>query len=142
MYKFLQYTVHDAMTLSPLTVAPDTTLHALEELFETHDFNGIPVLDPDGNLLGMATKYDLLRAFVMTPAAPIPRYRLIMDKPVSSIMTTNPVTVTPDLPLSRVLEYLIETQTKSFPVVNDQHRLIGIISREDVLKALHRAIDD
>ena len=140
MYEFLKYTVRDAMTLSPVTTTPDTPLRELEKIFETHDFNGIPVLDKVGRLIGMVTKYDLLKAFIFTPAAPIPRYRVIMDRPASSVMNTEPLTVTPDMPLSRLLQELVEIQTKSFPVV-ENGRLIGIISREDVLKALRRATE-
>ena len=137
MYEFLKYTVKDAMTPSPLTTTPDTPLRELEKIFEAHDFNGIPVLDKAGRLVGMVTKYDLLKAFIFTPDSPIPRYGLIMDRPASSVMTHDPVTVTPEMPLSRLLQELVEMQTKSFPVV-ENGRLVGIISREDVLKVLRR----
>ena len=140
MYEFLKYTVRDAMTPSPVITTPDTSLGELEKIFETHDFNGIPVLDEKGQLVGMVTKYDLLKAFIFTPDAPIPRYRVIMDRPASSVMNTDVFTVTPDLPLSRLLHELVERQTKSFPVV-ENGRLIGIISREDVLRALRRATE-
>lgn len=140
MYAFLKYTVKDAMTPSPLTVTPDTPLRELEKIFETHDFNGVPVLDNAGRLVGMVTKYDLLKAFIFTPDAPIPRYGLIMDRPARSVMAPEPLTVRPDLPLSRLLQMLVEMQTKSFPVV-EEGRLVGMISREDVLQALRRATE-
>jgi CBS domain-containing protein len=137
MYEFLKYTVKDAMTPSPLTITPDTPLRELEKIFETHDFNGIPVLNKEGHLVGMVTKYDLLKAFIFTSDSLMPRYGLIMDRPASSVMTLDPVTITPDMPLSRLLQELVEMQTKSFPVV-ENGRLVGIISREDVLKVLRR----
>jgi CBS domain-containing protein len=140
MYEFLKLTVKDAMTPSPLTITPDTPLRELEKIFETHDFNGVPVLDKEGRLVGMVTKYDLLKAFIFTPDLPIPRYSLIMDRPASSVMTLNPVIITPEMPLSRLLQELVEMQTKSFPVV-ERGRLVGIISREDVLKALRRTTE-
>ena len=138
MYEFLKYKVKDAMTPSPLTTTPDTRLRELEKLFETHDFNGIPVLDDQQRLAGIVTKFDLLRSFILTPDAPIPHYEEIMEQPAWSVMTTDPVTVAPELPLTRLLELLVELQTKSLPVVQDG-RLVGIISRENVLKALRRA---
>jgi CBS domain-containing protein len=137
MYEFLKLTVKDAMTPLPLTITPETPLRELEKIFETHDFNGIPVLDKEGRLVGMVTKYDLLKAFIFTPDSLMPRYGLIMDRPANSVMTLNPVTITPEMPLSRLLQELVEMQTKSFPVVEGD-RLVGIISREDVLKALRR----
>ena len=138
MYEFVKYKVKDAMTPSPLTTTPDTTLRELEKIFETHDFNGIPVLDDQQRLVGIVTKFDLLRSFILTPDAPIPHYQEIMEQPAWSVMTTDPVTVTPELPLTRLLELLVELQTKSLPVIQNRH-LVGIISREDVLEALHRA---
>lgn len=137
MYEFLRCKVKDAMTVSPITATPDTPLGTLEQLFEAHDFNGIPVLDKQGRLVGLVTKFDLLKAFILTTDSPAPRYTDIINLPASSVMTTNPETVSPDLPLSRLLQQLVEMRTKSFPVVEND-RLVGIISREDVLKALHR----
>jgi len=138
MYEFLKYLVKDAMTPSPITTAPETPLWKLENLFETHDFNGIPVMDKQGRLVGMVTKFDLLKAFILTTDSPIPNYDAIIQQPAESVMTTDPETVSPELPLSRLLQQLVEMRTKSFPVVQDG-QLVGIVSREDVLKALRRA---
>ena len=52
-------------------------------------------------------------------------------------MTSCPETVHPDTPLTRVLEKLVSTRWKSLPVVQDG-RVVGIVSREDVLQALRR----
>jgi CBS domain-containing protein len=138
MYEFLRYKVKDAMTPSPITTTPDTPLWKLEQLFETHDFNGIPVVDKGGRLIGMVTKFDLLKAFILTTESLVPHYDDIIKCSAESVMTTDPETVSPELPLSRLLQQLVEMRTKSFPVVQDG-QLVGIISREDVLKALRRA---
>jgi CBS domain-containing protein len=53
-------------------------------------------------------------------------------------MTRELVTVGPDLPLTRVLQELVETRNKSLPVL-DGTRLVGVVAREDVLRALRRA---
>jgi len=138
MYEFLRYRVADAMTRQPVTVTPDTTLSELEALFTEHDFNGVPVLDPAGALAGFATKLDMLKAFRLRPDTMVPPYEQIMAQPVSAVMTSEPVTVPPDRPLTRVLDALVEHRVKSFPVV-ETDRLIGVIAREDVLAALRRA---
>jgi CBS domain-containing protein len=138
MYEFLRHSVKDAMTPSPVTVSTSTALRAVEEIFEAHDFNGVPVVSQDNFLLGMMTKFDLLKAFIFTPDAVVPHYNQIMEQPVKTVMTVNPETVMLDLPLSRLLQQLVARQVKSFPVV-DKGFLVGIISREDVLRALQRA---
>lgn len=138
MFEFLQYRVADAMTRDPVAVTPTTRLKDIEHLFESHDFNGVPVVDDARHLLGMVTKFDLLKAFTLTTRAIAPHYDEIMEQPAEAVMTREPLCVTPDLPLSRLLQKLVELRTKSFPVVEGE-RLVGIVSREDVLKALRRA---
>ena len=138
MYEFLQYQVRDAMTADPIVISPKAKLREVEELFETHDFNGVPVVDERWRLLGILTKFDVLKAFSLDPQAIAPRYDAIMEQVIETVMTRDPVSVSPKLPLSRLLQKLVEMRTKSLPVVEND-RLVGIISREDVLKALRRA---
>ncbi|MEZ5584825.1 MAG: CBS domain-containing protein [Candidatus Competibacteraceae bacterium] len=94
MYEFLQYRVKDAMTPEPVTTTPDTPLRELEAIFEERDFNGVPVLDEAGNLIGLVTKFDLLKAFTLSPKSIIPHYDDIMKQPASSVMLQEPLTVT------------------------------------------------
>jgi CBS domain-containing protein len=89
-------------------------------------------------LVAIVTKLDLLKAFVFTPDSIVPHYVEIMQRPVGDIMTRAPVTVEPDLPLTRVVDLLISTRNKCFPVVEDG-RVVGMVAREDVLAALRRA---
>lgn len=132
------------MTPAPITTTPDTPLREVEKIFAVHDFNGVPVVDNAGRLVGLVTKFDLLKAFMLTSETILPHYNSIMEHTVESVMRRDPVTVTSDLPLSRLLQQLVEMGVKSFPVVQvvDNDRLVGIISREDVLKALRRATED
>ncbi|MFO7639829.1 MAG: CBS domain-containing protein [Candidatus Competibacteraceae bacterium] len=138
MYEFLHYQVRDAMTTDPITIHPGTRLREVEELFEAHDFNGVPVVDPQQHLLGVLTKFDLLKAFCFDEQAMVPPYNEIMEQTAATVMTRDPVCVSPQLPLSRLLQKLVEMRTKSLPVVDDD-RLVGIIAREDILRALRRA---
>jgi CBS domain-containing protein len=101
-------------------------------LFETRDFNG------ERCLLGILTKFDLLKAFSLDTQAMVPHYDRIMELTAETVMTREPVSVEPHFPLSRLLQKLVEMRTKSLPVV-ENGRLVGIIAREDVLKALRRA---
>ena len=139
MYEFLDYRVCDAMTPDPVGVAPEASLAETEALLEKHDFNALPVVGPRGELLGVVTKLDLLRAFRFTDDHMFPPYEEIMAQPVRSVMTEDVTTVTPRTPLTRVLETLVRIRSKSVPVVDDG-RVVGIIAREDVLAALRRAV--
>ena len=138
MYEFLHYQVRDAMTADPITIDPDARLREVEELFEVHDFNGVPVVDSRRRLLGFLTKFDLLKAFCFDEQAMIPHYDEIMEQTAETVMTRDPVCVSPQLPLSRLLQKMVEMRVKSLPVVDDG-RLVGIIAREDVLRFLRHA---
>ena len=138
MYEFLYYRVRDAMTPNPVTISPSTPLSEVEALFERQQFNALPVVDDTMHLLAIVTKLDILKAFSFTPASIVPHYHEIMQRPINEVMTSNPIVVDPEWPLTRVLERLIQTRNKSFPVVHDGH-VVGIIAREDVMRALRRA---
>lgn len=140
MYKFLQYTVADYMTKDVVTVSVQTTLRELETLLDRHTFNGVPVTATDNQLLGVVTKLDVLKAFRFSTEVQVPHYDEIMDGTlVEAVMTREPVTVRPDLPLTRVLMSMIELRNKCFPVADEDGALRGVVAREDVLRALHEA---
>lgn len=138
MYEFLEYRVKHVMTARPVVIGPDTTLGEAEALFERHDFDSLPVLDGDGRLVGVLSKLDLCRAFAFGTVSKLPHYDEIIAQPVASVMTREPATVEPDLPLTRALQKMIEARHKSLPVLEDG-RLVGIVAREDVLRAVRRA---
>ena len=137
MYQFLEYHVSDFMSRNGVVVGRHTPLEEAERLFERHDFNMLPVVD-GSRLVGVLTKLDFLKAFSFGENRLLPHYREILRQEVGSVMTPNPATVTPDTPVTRVLEKIVETRYRSFPVV-DQGVLVGVISREDVVAALRKA---
>ena len=139
MYDFLDYRVEDVMTRTPISIGPDTPLSEVEAIFEKHDFNALPVVEGAGELVGLLSKLDLLRAFRFTDDKMFPPYEEIMRRPARSVMTRDLATVRPRTPLTRVLEKLLDTGNKSFPVV-DEGRLVGMVAREDVLEGLRRAV--
>ena len=137
MHRFLELRVRDYMTRQVMTLAPATPLRDIEQEFATHDFNGFPVVE-DGKLVGVVTKFDVLKAFVFTKASVVPRYRELGARAARDVMTRDVITFSPDVPLTRVLQTLVDFRVKSFPAV-EGHRVVGIISRTDVLRAVHDA---
>lgn len=138
MYRFLECRVADYMTPAVVTVLPDTPIYELERRFVLHDFNGFPVVQPDGTLLGVVTKFDVLKAFIFTPETVVPQYEELSRRTAVEIMTRDVITFAPETPLTRVLQTLVDARVKSFPVL-DSGKLIGIIAREDVVRALRDA---
>jgi CBS domain-containing protein len=138
MYRFLECTAARYMTRSVITVTREATLHELGKLFEQHDFNSFPVLE-NANLLGIVTKFDFLRTFAFTTAQMLPHYDDLMRRSAGEIMTQEVVHVEPAAPLTRVLELMVSLKTRSFPILGPERQLLGIISREDVMRALREA---
>ena len=138
MYRFLECTAGHYMTRSVITVTRQLTMRELEQLFEKHDFNSFPVVE-EGNMLGIVTKLDFLRTFAFTTGQMLPHYDDLMRRPVIEAMTEAVVHVEPAAPLTRVLQLMVNLKARSFPVVGAQGQLLGIISREDVMRALKEA---
>jgi len=139
MYEFLEYEVRDVMS-KPTVVGPGATLAEVEELLEKTGFNGVPVVGDGSTLVGFVTSLDLLDAFRFGTESILPQYDDTMRKPVSDVMQQTPDTVNPRTRLTRVLERMVETRNKSFPVVDPRDGgLVGIVAREDVMRALRRA---
>jgi CBS domain-containing protein len=141
MYRFLEGTADQYMTRPVTTVTRETTMRELEVLFEKHDFNSFPVVE-HGKMLGIVTKFDFLRAFAFTTGQMVPQYDELMRRSVAEMMTEAVVHVEPEEPLTRVLQLMVSLKSRSFPVIGPDHQLVGMISREDVIRALREATQD
>ena len=137
MYEFLDYQTADVMSHAT-AVRAETTIAEAQAILEKNGWNSLPVVDAGERLLGVVTSLDLLRAFAFPEDTILPRFSDVMRRPVSEVMSRDAQTVCPRTPLTRVLQKLVDTRNKSFPVIDDD-RLVGIVAREDVMAALRRA---
>ena len=135
MYRFLACTADQYITRAVTTVTRQITMRELAALFDKHDFNSFPVVE-SGTMLGIVTKFDFLRAFAFTTGQMVPHYSELMRRPVGEMMTEAVVHVEPSTPLPRVLQLMVSIKARSFPVLSPERQLLGMISREDVMRAL------
>ena len=138
MDSFIDQVVADHMTRNVVTVARGLTLRELGERFQREDFNTYPV-EENGQVVGLVSKFDHLACFVFTPAHMMPRYDDLMKRTVGDIMTSEFIYVGTDTRLTRVLRLMVDHRIRSMPVIDGDQRLAGIISREDVMRALQRS---
>lgn len=141
MYRFLEDTAGNYMTKTVRTVTRGVTVRELGDMIKRDDFNTYPV-EEDGQVVGIVTKFDMLKCFAFTPSQMVPRYNDLMSKTVGDAMTSDFIYVRSDTKLTRVLQLMVEHRIRSLPVIDGDSRLVGIITRVDVLKALAAAAAD
>ena len=135
MYKFLEQTVSDYMMRDVVTVPPAMSIRELGQRFKETDFNSFPVVD-NAQIVGVVSKFDYLACFEFTPARMIPHYDDLMRRTVAGAMTREFIYAGRDTKLTRVLQLMIEHRVRSLPILDGDSRLVGIIAREDVIRAL------
>jgi CBS domain-containing protein len=129
------------MTRAVTTVGRDLTIREANDMFERDDFNSYPVQE-DGQVIGIVTKFDLLKCFAFTPNQILPRYTELMKRTVGDVMTSDFIYVRPETRLTRVLQLMVEHRLRSIPVIDGDEKLAGIIARKDILRALAETAND
>jgi CBS domain-containing protein len=124
--------VRDVMTSRPRGATGDTPVRQVAELMEAEDVGSIPVVDGE-RLLGMVTDRDIVIRVIARGKDP-------QDTPVGEIASEDLVTVEPDDDLSDALKLMAQYQVRRLPVVEDNDRLVGVVSQADVaLEAKEKA---
>ncbi|MFI2738388.1 CBS domain-containing protein [Streptomyces sp. NPDC018711] len=141
-------TVFEVMTHSVVTAAPQTPFKEIARLFAENDVSAVPVVDPDRRLLGVVSEADLLRT---TAELPDPEGRPAGVRPLSrekgppdpetaaQLMTSPAVTAQPNWNLVETARTMHRKGIKRLPVTDETGRLVGIISRSDLLRPFLRS---
>lgn len=110
------------MILDPLTLSEKCLVQDALELMKEHKIGGIPVVDENKTLKGIVTNRDL-------------RFEKNVSRPITEVMTsTNIVTTSDGANLSKAEEILQENKIEKLPVVDENNRLIGLITYRDIIK--------
>ena len=127
--------VKDYMTRTLVTLKPETdVLDAVHTLVDKR-IAGAPVVDDEGSLVGMLSEFDCMR--VVLGAS----YHGNAGGPVRDYMTTDTQTVDAQMNIVDLAQVFIDTGFRRFPVI-EGNRLVGQISRRDVLRALQTIARD
>ena len=121
--------VKDYMTKTLVTFKPDTNvLDAVHALVE-HRVAGAPVVDDQGNIVGMLSEFDCIKVALQAG------YHGDYGGPVSDFMSRDVTTVNAEMSIIDLAQKFADDGYRRFPVT-DNNRLVGQISRRDVLRAL------
>lgn len=138
MRDFCQQTVRDNMSRPAKTVAPEMTLGDLLRMFSTSNFAAYPVVR-DEKLIGIVSRADSIKPFAAMAATNTIYFDSIMGTTVEEIMSWQVIAVELDATLDQVVHLMGAYHFKSFPVVDHENRVRGVIDRDDVIRALARS---
>ena len=142
----------DIMTKEVISVHPDTSLLDAAKILAEHNFDGLPVVDDNNKLLGIVTEYDLINK---TSAVHLPTLQIvlrnlpqfnegdqfqeeILSLKVSDIMNKDPLTLSPEITYDEIIKLFKDHhRVNPIPVIDKDKKVIGVISRFDVLRPFH-----
>ncbi|MFB8776731.1 CBS domain-containing protein [Streptomyces broussonetiae] len=113
------------MVRDVVTAGPGTPLEDAVDLFREHRVSGLPVVDGDDRVIGVISERDLV-------------LRRSRTGTVGEVMSVPAVTVRADAPVPEAARLLAEHEVKRLPVVDDEDRLVGIVTRRELLQVFLR----
>jgi CBS domain-containing protein len=120
-------------TREPIAVSPGSSLgKCLRAIQETGTGDSVFVTDADGRLRGVLTERDIFGRLVGTDVAA----GVDLEAPVESLMTPDPHTLHPEQTVRDALELLQVALYRNVPLVDDEHKLVGVVRQVDILKFL------
>ncbi len=121
--------VREYMTESLVTFKPETEVLDAMHALVSNGISGAPVIDQTGELVGVLSEKDCLRVTIVFS------YHGEGHGQVADYMSPNPEFVHPDMTILELAEKFQQTPYRRFPVM-ERNRLVGVISRHDVLRGL------
>lgn len=145
--------IKDIMTIEVITVSAGDTVEKCANLLSIHDFSGLPVVDDDGYVKGIITEADLIKhnSTVQVPAfIEILGGIIYLDSPntffdnvkksmghfAKTVMAKDIISVSPDEEIEVAAKLLVRKKIKRLPVLDENGKLIGIVSRKDIMNHL------
>lgn len=135
--------VRELMTRDPVSVRTDTTVKVALRLLDDNDITMMPVVAADGRVRAVVSEADLIRDLVDRDARlqelpAVERPATYRPREVADVMSNHAVTVRPEADVAVAMELATSTGVKSLPVVDENYRLVGVLSRRDVVRVLAR----
>lgn len=138
--------VRDVMTTEVVTVEPETSLKEVAAILVDRRISGLPVVDGEGELIGVVSEGDLL----VKERGPMEQKGLFAwltedwfarpdARTAGEAMTSPAVTIAPWRPVSAAAAQMLDAGVKRLPVVDAEGRLVGIVTRADLVRAFVRS---
>ena len=141
--------VREIMTKDINSITPETTCQEAVGLLEKMQISGLPVIDEQNKLVGMFTEKEILSyilpsyiekvgrfIYAENPKATKTKFSQLSKIKVSQLMRRNVITTTEDTVLCEVARIMLTQKARRLPVLDKSGKVVGIVARGDVLKAL------
>jgi CBS domain-containing protein len=142
----------DIMSVEVVTVTKDVTVQDTAKLLTEHKISGLPVMEGK-KVIGMVTEGDLIFQdrkldppafiellggviFLKDPNKYLEGFRKMIATRVEDLMTTKVISVREDTPIEEIAATMTEKRINRIPVLNEKGELVGIVSRQDLVKSL------
>ncbi|MDE0560797.1 CBS domain-containing protein [Algoriphagus sp. NF] len=122
--------VRDHMSTNLVTFHPEDTIDQVLEVLTKRKISGAPVVDESGGLVGIISEVDCLKEIIKGKYTNTPKF----PAKVKEHMSTDVMTLSPDLSLFDAAGKFLELKIRRFPVLKD-NRLVGQISLSDIIRA-------
>ena len=120
-------TARDIMQKPVVAATALASLRDVATQLVQNEFSGMPVADPDGRVIGVVTESDIVRTLIAG--------KRLESLTAREVMTGTPITVEVETPIEDVMKQLEENRIVRVPVT-DHNKLVGIISRRDIIRAI------
>lgn len=147
--------VQEAMSKDVITVHTDDSIEKCAQILFEKKFSGLPVVDDDGKVLGMVTEGDLIRraarikapgyleilgglVYLGNPNKFVEELKKAMSYRAGDMMSDKLFSISPDKTIEEAATTMFRENVKRLPVVDWNEKLVGIISRRDIMRAIYK----
>jgi|SRR6478672_4611027 CBS domain-containing protein len=151
-------TVADVMSRDVITVQPQVPLKEAIQILADRRFSGLPVVDDSGTLVGVISETDLMWQetgvnppayimfldsviFLQNPATYERELHKALGQTVEEVMTRDVITVHSDKSLREAAKLMHEKNVRRLPVVDGSNKVIGILTRGDIVRTMAAELD-
>lgn len=146
--------VREVMTTDVVTVSIGDSVETCAKLLQEHNISGLPVLDEAGRVAGVVTEGDLIRRasrvkapgyleilggliYLGSPKKFVEELQRAMSLEAGQLMSKNVIFIGPEDTVEKAATLMVEKRISRLPVVDEQQKLIGIVSRRDIMGSLY-----
>jgi CBS domain-containing protein len=134
----VSWKVSDVMTKEVVTVGPEEGFKTCVDLLRIHEISAVPVVDEEERLVGIVSEHDLLQKEERQDSRGH-KSRKAGGRTAGEVMTSPAWSIGPDASLAEAARLMHGKKVKRLPVVDGARRLVGIVSRADLLKPYLRS---